>query len=90
MTVSERLVAWRTSTGLSQREAARRAGVAQPTWSDLEAGRAKRVSVDTAMAVERVTDGAIRVTEWEKAAADAEKSGSHAAAATSKTGTDEA
>lgn len=86
MTVSERLIAWRVSTGLSQREVARRAGVAQPTWSDLEAGRARRVSVDTAMAVERITEGAIRVTEW---SSSVDESGEHTAVAPTKTGTGE-
>ncbi len=89
MTVSERLVAWRSSVGISQREAARRAGVAQPTWSDLEGGRAKRVSVDTALAVEKITEGAIRVTEWGGAVGSADESGSHATSEAPRTGTDE-
>lgn len=57
-------MAWRKSANLSQREAARRAGVCQPTFSELESGRAKRVSVDTAMAIEELTSGAIAVVDW--------------------------
>jgi transcriptional regulator with XRE-family HTH domain len=80
MTASERLAAWRKREGISQSEAARRAGICQPTWSELEGGRAKRVSVPTAAAVERLTGGAVRIGDW---IGDRE-SGEHPAA----TGTD--
>jgi transcriptional regulator with XRE-family HTH domain len=76
MKVFERLIAWRTAANLSRREAARRAGIAQPTWSDLEGGKARRVSVDTALAIEKITGGAIRVTEWGGVSGLADESGS--------------
>lgn len=91
MRASERLVAWRKVAGLSQREAAARAGVAQPTFSDLEHGRARRVSVDTALAIERLTAGLIRVAEWEShGVSDADSSAEHPAVDPDATGTDDA
>ncbi|HEU4619516.1 MAG TPA: helix-turn-helix transcriptional regulator [Gammaproteobacteria bacterium] len=39
MTVSEVLKAWRETEKITQAEAARRAGVSQPTWCDWESGK---------------------------------------------------
>lgn len=63
-TPAERLRAWRDERDLSQREAARLAGVSQAAWYTLEAGKTHRISLRLAAAIERATGGAIAVNDW--------------------------
>ncbi len=58
------MLAWRLESGLSQRAAARKAGLSQPTWTKLEGNRASRVSVGVAALLELVTSGAVTVADF--------------------------
>lgn len=53
---------WRHANGLTQREAARRAGLSQPAWQAYESGGLPKTPA--ALSIERLTDGAVSVTDW--------------------------
>lgn len=63
MHVSKRLLHWRLSRGISQRDAAKLADVTQSAWQRYEDGKS-RPKQRAADAIERLTVGAIRSTEW--------------------------
>lgn len=53
---------WRHERGLSQREAAKLAGLSQPAWQAYENGGLPKTPA--AVSIERITDGAVRVVDW--------------------------
>lgn len=63
MSAPAELKNWREKQGLSQAEAAEKAGVTAPTWCDWEQGK-KSPTVDRAEDLERVTGGAVTVPMW--------------------------
>lgn len=63
MHVSKRLLQWRLDRGLSQRSAAKSAGITQPAWQKYEDGKA-RPGLRSAHSIERITGGAILASEW--------------------------
>lgn len=58
----EKLVRWRHEKGLSQRAAAALAGLSQPAWQAYECGGLPKTPAATS--IERITSGAVRVTDW--------------------------
>lgn len=68
MHVKRRLVAWRKRQGLSQREAAAKAGVSQAAWNSYEDEDSTSCpGVNAALSIEEVTSGAIVVADWRQA-----------------------
>jgi transcriptional regulator with XRE-family HTH domain len=63
-TVGRRLKKWRDSHDLTQRAAAKRAGVSQAAWQAVESGRCKRLGIDVAARIVRSTDGAISLDDF--------------------------
>lgn len=63
MSAAEKLGAWRKSRELSQREAAKMAGISQAAWQALEAGTIKRLGLDVAARIVEVTDGAVALAD---------------------------
>lgn len=59
----DRLYAWRKDRELTLSAAGDLVGVKHSTWSEWESG-AKKPSLEKAIEVERVTDGAIAVEAW--------------------------
>ncbi len=65
MHVKHRLVVWRRRKGLSQRGAARLAGVSQAAWQSYEDDTSTACpGVNAALAIQEITHGEIPVTEW--------------------------
>jgi DNA-binding XRE family transcriptional regulator len=58
-----RLKKWREEKGWSQSRAAQEVGSKQRTWADWESERLVP-SVKFATAIERITDGYVRVGDW--------------------------
>lgn len=58
-----RLKEWRAAKGLSQAEMAKRLGVSQPLIAEWEKGP-RRPGLETAVAMETTTDGAVVVEAW--------------------------
>jgi DNA-binding XRE family transcriptional regulator len=68
MHVKHRLVAWRRREKLSQRSAARLAGVSQAAWQSYEdEGSSSCPGVNAALAIAELTKGEIPVTDWREA-----------------------
>lgn len=63
MKAPKRLKAWRVLAGLTQCDAAARAGVSQTAWNHWEAGK-KKPDVDNAVELEKLTEGAVSVQDW--------------------------
>ncbi len=64
MTPCELMAAWRESKGLTKEKAAEAAGIDQAMWSRIENG-INRPSIETAIAIFKVTRGRFRVrVEW--------------------------
>ena len=63
MHVSKRLLHWRLGRGISQRDAAKLADVTQSAWQRYEDGKS-RPKQRSADAIERLTEGSIRASEW--------------------------
>jgi DNA-binding XRE family transcriptional regulator len=83
MDVKHRLVEWRKGKGLSQREAARLAGVSQAAWQSYEDARATSCpGVNAALCIEEVTEGEICVDDWREA--DSAKAARKAVAASKR------
>lgn len=61
--LGERIKAWRTGAQLTQAQAARRAGVGQATWSDVERGDSTP-HLAFAVALEALTKGAVHIEEF--------------------------
>lgn len=68
MNVGKRLKKWRESLGLSQRDAASRAGVSQAAWQAVEDGRVKRIGLDVAWRIVDATDGRLSLSDFRRAA----------------------
>ena len=62
MTAAEKLVKWRHDNGLSQRAAAKKAGLSQPAWQSYESGGLPKTPA--AVKIERATGGAVTVSDW--------------------------
>lgn len=62
MTAAEKLVQWRLGKGLSQRQAAKLMGRSHVTWHSWENGGLPATNL--AVELERVTEGAVAVTDW--------------------------
>ncbi len=62
MTPGEKLVRWRRENGMTQRAAAKLAGLSHATWHAYESGGLPRTPA--AVAIERVTNGAVAVGDW--------------------------
>lgn len=68
MHVKHRLVAWRKSKGLSQRAAARLAGLSHVAWQSYEDDTiASCPGVNAALAIAKVTEEEIAVADWAEA-----------------------
>ena len=68
MHVKHRLIAWRKGRGLSQRDAARLAGVSQAAWNSYEDAESTSCpGINAALEIARITDGAVPVEEWREA-----------------------
>lgn len=67
---------WRDARGLNQSDAADALGLSQAALSDYENGR-KSPSVDRALRIAELTEGAVPVESWRKP----DESGEHGAAA---------
>jgi transcriptional regulator with XRE-family HTH domain len=68
MRTRDRLRAWRKASGLSQEDAAKKAGVAQASWSNYESGL-QTPGLEAAVRIQAVTLGwegeePIRVEDW--------------------------
>lgn len=64
MTVARKMRAWRESLGLTQRQAAKRAGVSQAVWSKLESGRSiKGIGLRIATRIVRACGGTITLMD---------------------------
>lgn len=63
MRTNEKLLAWRLKNDLSQRDAARAAGMSQPAWQSYEAGTAKPKGPNAAK-IRVLTKGHIKEAEW--------------------------
>lgn len=64
------LKAWREGVGLSQKAVGDIVGVGQPTVAEWE--KARRPEFHTALALEDLSDGAVRVEAWDYTAAQVE------------------
>lgn len=65
MHVKHRLVGWRQRKGLSQRAAAKLAGVSQAAWQSYEDDTSTSCpGVNAALSIQEITKGEIPVTEW--------------------------
>jgi transcriptional regulator with XRE-family HTH domain len=64
MNAGEKLLKWRHEQGLSQKQAAEKAGLSQPAWQAYESGGLPRTPA--ASTIERITDGAVKVSDWEE------------------------
>jgi DNA-binding XRE family transcriptional regulator len=65
MHVKQRLVQWRKERGLSQRDAARLAGVSQAAWNSYEDDNSSSCpGINAALEIARVTEGRIPVEDW--------------------------
>lgn len=62
MTPGEKLVEWRHARGLSQRAAAKLAGLSGAAWQAYESGGLPKTPA--AVTIERITDGAVKVLDW--------------------------
>ena len=60
---AKRLKAWREARGLSQKAAARGAGISQSEWQKLESGRSRNPSGTTARHVEAYTGGEFKIAD---------------------------
>lgn len=58
-----KLKAWRRESALSQAQACVRAGIWQSAWSEIEAGK-RTPSIEQGAAIERATNGHVRMTDW--------------------------
>lgn len=62
MQAPEKLRRWRKARGLSQAEAATKAGLTKAAWQSYETGSSPKASaVD---AIQRVTDGEVALSDW--------------------------
>lgn len=77
MTTGERLAKWRLDEGLSQREAAAKAGMSQAAWQSYESGG--KPGVEAAVSIDTLTDGKIKVADWRDSKAEREARRSKAA-----------
>lgn len=59
-----KLSTWRERVGLTQTTAGDRVGLSQFTISELERGAIRRVSVETARAIEVLTEGEVSWLDW--------------------------
>lgn len=66
----EKLSTWRERVGLTQTAAGDRVELSQFTISELERGAIRRVSVETARAIEVLTEGEISWLDWVDDASD--------------------
>lgn len=62
MTPDEKLLEWRQNNGLSQEAAGKKAGLTKAAWQSYESGTIPKTPA--AVAIERVTDGAVKVSDW--------------------------
>lgn len=68
MSVKNRLVEWRKAHGLSQREAAKKAGVSQAAWHSYEDDDSTACpGINAALAIAELTEGEIPVVDWREA-----------------------
>lgn len=58
-----RLKEWRDAAGLTQAAAAKRSGVRQATWCEVETGR-RTPHLAFAIRLESLTDGEVRIEHW--------------------------
>lgn len=63
MDAAAKLMSWRKRLELSQREAAKMAGISQAAWQALEAGTMKRLGLDVAARIVEVTAGAVALAD---------------------------
>lgn len=62
--VGERLLSWRKAAGLTQLAAGKKVGVSQPVWHEWERGT-RRPGRERAAALEALTSGLIKASEWD-------------------------
>lgn len=63
MTIGEKVEKWRRARGLSQREAAKGAGISQAAWQAIESGRMKRIGLQVARRVVAYMGGEISIED---------------------------
>lgn len=63
MTNAERLASWRKKKGWSQDKVAKEIGAKQGTWAPWESG-AKMPGLANALAIEKLTRGAVKAKDW--------------------------
>lgn len=61
--IGKRVEKWRDERGLSQRDAAKGAGISQAQWSAIESGRVKRIGLEIARKVVAYMGGAITMED---------------------------
>lgn len=64
MKVGEKVKSWRLERGLSQRDAAKAAGISQAAWQAIETGRTPRIGLDVAERVVTVTQGVVVLADF--------------------------
>lgn len=64
MSVGRKVRKWRTSQGLSERAAAAKAGVSQPTWRAVERDDIKRIGLEVARRLVVALDGTITLDDF--------------------------
>lgn len=63
MSAAAKLMGWRKRLDLTQREAAKKAGISQAAWQALEAGSNKRLGLDVAARIVDTTGGAVTLAD---------------------------
>ncbi len=64
MSLGTKVAKWRAAQDLSERAAARRVGVSQPTLRAIERDEIKRIGLEIAMRIVRACDGAVTLDDF--------------------------
>lgn len=64
MSVGRKVRKWRLAQGLSERQAATKAGISQPAWRAVEADEMKRIGLEVARKIVRACEGAITIEDF--------------------------
>lgn len=64
MAIGRKLRKWREDNGLTQRAAAKRAGVSQAAWQNAETDQVKRIGFDVVRKIVAATDGRLSYDDF--------------------------
>jgi transcriptional regulator with XRE-family HTH domain len=67
MTVGKKIHRWRVALGLTERAAAERVGVSQPTLRAVERDEVKRIGLQVALAFVYACEGAVSIDDFSPA-----------------------